>query len=296
MNPEKWLVLTVGIPSDTGAEDLSEVLIALGGAAVQEDGGRLTTYLFPPPDPEAFVEEAERLLSAAAPGAELDVQWRWQENEDWAREWRKGLGARRVGERLIVTPTWIQPEAGPDDIVIEIDPEMAFGTGEHATTRGALRLLERAIRPGDRVLDVGTGSGILAIAAVRLGAEEVIAVEGDGDALINARDNVERNGVADRVQLVHRLVDEEYLAASGPGSFDLIVANVLSGVLLPLLPGFRSVLTPAPSPRPGRLILGGILEHEARTMIEAAMAAGFVLDLEDEEEEWWGGLFTASST
>jgi ribosomal protein L11 methyltransferase len=172
---------------------------------------------------------------------------------------------------------------------------MAFGTGEHATTRGALRALESAVRPGDRVLDVGTGSAILAIAAARLGAGEVLAVESDPDALENAEDNLRRNGVADQVELLHGVVDDEFLALLGPARFDLIVANVLSGVLVPLLPAFLAALAPAGQGRdergPGRLILGGILEEEAESVIDAAREAGFTLTAEDFEDEWWGGLF-----
>jgi ribosomal protein L11 methyltransferase len=139
---------------------------------------------------------------------------------------------------------------------------------------------------------VGTGSAILAIAAARLGAGEVLAVESDPDAMENARDNLVRNGVAERVELLHGLVDEEFLALLGPGRYDLITANVLSSVLVPLLPAFHTALAPAESEAgAGRLILGGILEEEADAVIDAARHAGFILLSEDLEEEWWGGLF-----
>jgi ribosomal protein L11 methyltransferase len=142
------------------------------------------------------------------------------------------------------------------------------------------------VAPGARVLDVGTGSAILAIGAALCGATHVLAVDSDEDAIINARDNIERNRVAEIVELETTLVDEPYLAARGVAVFDIIAANVLSGVLLPLLPAFyRSVKAD------GHLILGGILEAEADDMIEAAQAAGFSLRAEDLEEEWWGGLF-----
>jgi ribosomal protein L11 methyltransferase len=131
---------------------------------------------------------------------------------------------------------------------------------------------------------VGTGSGILAIAAARLGAKQVLAVESDADALENARDNLARNGVADRVELVHAVVDPTFLTAGEP-RFELVLANVLSGVLLPLLPGFHRALTSG-----GRLILGGILEEEAEDVIAAAEVAGFAVRTEDLEEEWWAVL------
>ncbi len=318
MVPDRWLVLTVHSPSGDEGSAVAEGLIALGGTAVVEEPDGLTTYLPPPDDPETFVEEARKTLSDYAPDATLELSWRWQPNEDWAVQWRRGLRPRRVGERLIVAPTWTEPEPGPNDIVIWIDPQMAFGTGEHASTRGVLRLLESATRPGDRVLDVGTGSGILAIAAVRLGAEHVLAVESDPVAIPNARENLERNGVAAAVTLDNALVDDAYLDALGAGRVDLIVANVLSGVLIPLLPAFRRVLAPggaagsragsgsaggtaAPvsvghadaAAVPGRAILGGILTSEADRVVAAAEAAGFEVAREDVEEEWWSVLLTA---
>src|SRR5690606_30312912 len=298
MVPERWLVLTVTGPAagDGGALAawIADELIALGGTAVEEDGDRLTTYVPAPDDPEAWVRRARERLDANVPGYGLEVTWRWQPNEDWAREWRRGLKPRRVGRRLIVAPSWTRPERGEDDIVVWIDPQMAFGTGEHATTRGVLRLLESAVRPGDRVLDVGTGSGILAIAAAKLGAGVVLGVENDADALLNARENLERNGVADRVLLAEATVDPSFLEQRSGDGFDLIVANVLSSVLVPLLDSFRGALAGARRPgRGARLILGGILTSEAATVIEAARRAGFRLEAEDVEEERWSGCFVA---
>jgi ribosomal protein L11 methyltransferase len=288
MVPERWMVLTVRVPAADVEDDLAEALLALGGAAVEEEVDLLTTYLLPPEDPDAFAREAYDILCAAAGVAKLDVIWRWQADEDWARSWRRGLQPRRVGERLIVAPSWTRPEPGPDDVVVVIDPEMAFGTGEHATTRLTLALLERALRPGDRVLDVGTGSGILAIAAAHLGAGEVVAVESDPDAEENARQNLVRNGVAHRVHFERGVVDAAYLA--GAGRWDGIVANVLSGVLRPLLPALRDALRPD-----GRLILCGILEEESAGMLESAAGAGLVPEAELAEEGWWAVLLTAGA-
>lgn len=284
MDPDRWLVLRVEAESAEARGAVAETLIALGGAAVEEQGEALVTYVVPPRDLEAFLAEAAEALRAAA-GSEARLSWSWQANQDWAERWRRGLGARRVGRRLVVTPSWVRPRARRGDIVIVIDPEMAFGTGEHATTRGALRLLESALVEGDRVLDVGTGSGILAIAAARLGAREVLAVESDRDAVINASANLERNGVAERVELRRDVVDAAYLRALGPRRFDVIAANILSSVLVPLLGAFRGALDEG-----GRAILGGILREEAERVVAAARAAGFELAGEDEEEEWWSGL------
>jgi ribosomal protein L11 methyltransferase len=186
----------------------------------------------------------------------------------------------------VVAPTWTAPEKRAGDRVISIDPEMAFGTGEHATTRGALRFLEQCVQPGYRVLDVGTGSAILAIGAALCGAAHVLGVEYDEDAIINARDNIVRNKVDGIVELDTAMVDDAYLRARGDAVYDIIAANVLSSVLTPMLSAFYRAVKPA-----GHLILGGILEGEADDMIDAAAAAGFRLLAEDLEEEWWGGLF-----
>lgn len=284
MAPDRWLVLSVRCPSEELAVELAEGLVASGGAAVEEAHGRLRSFFLPPADADAFVAAVSARLEAVAPGTPLDVRWEWQADEDWAAAWKRGLRPRRIGRRLIVAPSWTRPEARPGDIVIVLDPEMAFGTGEHATTRAALRLLQEAIRGGERVLDVGAGSAILSIAAARLGADDVHAAEINADALGNAAENIVRNGVTDRVRLEHARVDATFLAAD-PSRYDLILANLLSGVLRPLLPAFFDALRPG-----GRLILAGILEEEAEDMIVSAEATGLVLDIEDLEDEWWSGL------
>ncbi|HET9985367.1 MAG TPA: 50S ribosomal protein L11 methyltransferase [Longimicrobiales bacterium] len=289
MIPDRWFVLSVRSPSEELNDELAEGLIALGGASVEEELDLLTSYYLPPEDPQAFARAAQEYLERLL-DLRLEVVWRWEEHTDWAEAWRRGLKPRRVG-RIVVTPSWAQPERLADDLVIVVDPEMAFGTGEHATTRGALRLLQEAVRPGDRVLDVGTGSGILSIAAAMLGAGPVLAVEADADAIGNARDNLRRNGVDERVTLLHAFVDRPFLERHGAGAFDLILGNILSGVLRPLLPAFREALAPD-----GRLVVGGILEEEADGMMEAAAAAGFELRTEDLEDEWWGALFVRAAT
>ncbi|MBW3570822.1 MAG: 50S ribosomal protein L11 methyltransferase [Gemmatimonadetes bacterium] len=284
--PERWLVLTIRMADPELLPLAAEVLVGRGSWAVQEAEGGVVTYLPEPRDPEAYVAElrdalAEELPSAAAP----EVHWRWQANEDWAARWREGLAPRQVTERIVVKPTWTEWEARPGQVVVDIDPQMAFGTGEHATTRGCLRLLNDALRPGDRVLDVGSGSAILAITAAMLGAAEVVAVEYDPDANLNARENLERNEVEDRVRIVEAMADAELVA--GLGRFDVVLANILSGIIRPLLPAFRDVLGAAPQ---GRLIVSGILRAEAPAVMHDAEAVGFRIVRIDEEEEWWSAL------
>jgi ribosomal protein L11 methyltransferase len=283
--PDRWLVVTVRTPSDEQADALAEGLIVLGGGAVQQEQDRLTTFVPPPADPDAFLRRAASVLRDTV-GQDPELVWGWQADEDWSALWRKGLAPRRVGRRLVVTQPWnpVAPEA--DQLVLVIDPATAFGTGEHATTRGALRLMEASLQPGERVLDVGTGSGILALAAAALGAGRVMAVESDPTSMSNAEENLARSPQGDRIELVNAEVDDAYLEAVRGAGFDLIVANVLSGVLVPLLPGFRRALRPT-----GRVILGGILEGEAAGVVDAAGSAGLEAVAEDREEGWWTALF-----
>lgn len=284
--PERWIVLLVRTADPELLPLAGEVLVGEGSWAVQEAEGGVLTYIPAPDDPEAFVARMRALLVTELPeGAAPEVTWRLQENEDWARKWKDGLAPRRVTDRLVVKPTWTEWEAEPGQVVLDVDPQMAFGTGEHATTRGCLRLLDSVVREGDRVLDVGSGSAILAIAAVRLGAAEALAVEYDADANLNARENVEQNGVEGRVRIVEAMATSAWLREAG--MFDLLLANILSGVIRPLLPAFRESLGGRPE---GRLIVSGILRTEHADVVRDAEAAGFRVERVDEEEEWWSAL------
>jgi len=283
-----WLVVTVKVPSEELSPLLAEGLVASGASAIEERAGALVTYLAFTDAPEDRLAQLRQQLEQFT-GLVPDVEWDVKPERDWAEEWKRGLQPRRVGQRLVVAPSWTEPELREGDVLVEIDPEMAFGTGEHASTRGVLRLLEQVIHPGDRMLDVGSGSGILTIAAVKLGAEHVIAVESDADAIINARDNLARNQVTTHSELIHGLVDLDYLARF-PAHFDVLLANILSSVIIPLLPGFAVAIKPG-----GMLITGGILQSEAEQVIAAAEQHGFSLVQEDREEEWWSGLLRRSS-
>ncbi len=290
MAGKRWLVLSVKVPSAEFHDDLTEGLIALGGPAVEEDDDLLTTFLPEPDEPEAFLRATADRLEALAPGHALEVLWRWQDDEDWSVRWKEGLAPRRVGRRIIVTPPWVEPEHGAEDIVLAVEPSMAFGTGEHETTRGVLRLMEDLVVRGAHVLDVGTGSGILAMAAIRLGAGRVHAVERDEDAVASCRENLARNDLEARIDLVCASVDDAYLEGLGGGTFDLVLANVLSRVIEPLLPRLAGAMAPG-----GALVLGGVLEQEAPELVRAAAATGLRLTAEDREGGWWSGCFATGS-
>lgn len=284
MQTERWLALSVPLAGREPAEErvLTATLLALGGAAVQEEDGRLRTHVPEPPAPPEFLREARRRLDRAVDGVGEELAWDWEEDRDWAERWRRSLEPRRVGRRLVVVPEGAEPELADDDLALRVDPGMAFGTGEHGTTRGMLRLLERAVSPGDRVLDVGTGSGILALAAVRLGAERVVALDVDDDALEVARRNLERNGAAGPVELLGAKASPALLALLEPLRFDVTAANILAPVLRPLLGPFRRLAA-----EDGELLLGGILEEEADGMREAAAECGWEAREEDRDDGWW---------
>lgn len=298
MAAKRWLALEVELevlpaasggpePSASEAEaravrEVSRALVELGAGAVREEGGALLSHLPAPGDPEAFLEEARRRLTAAAPGAVRGVSWSWEPDRDWGEAWRRDLEPRRVGRRLVVAPSWTDPDLDADELLLTVDPGMAFGTGEHGSTRGVLRLMEEAVEPGDRVLDLGTGSGILALAAVRLGAERVVAVDVDADALEVARENLELNGVAGKVDLLRARADAPRLALLEPMRFDLLAANILGRVLIPLLEPLGRL-----SASDGRLLLGGLLEREAGDLLEAAGEAGWRSSGEVVDGGWW---------
>lgn len=263
---------------------IGEGLLALGGLSILEEPAGLTTYLDPPDDPDRFIRRATRFLRDWIAADSPELRWRWQDNEDWEREWRRGLQPRKVSPRFVVKPSWTEWAAAPGELIVEIDPQMAFGTGEHATTRGCLRLLDARLRVGDRVLDVGSGSAILSIAAAKAGAREIVAIEFDADANLNARENIAANGVAERIHLHERLADAEFLG--GLGHFDVAVANILSGVIRPLLPVLRDSLQPG-----GALIVSGILDREREGVVHDATYAGLKLAGEETEEEWWSAMF-----
>lgn len=280
--PDRWLVLSVASGPDDPLRDLiGEGLLALGGLSVLEDDRSLTTYLPPPEhDLHTFEENARRFLEEWISDSLPEISLAWQRNEDWEREWRRGLKPRKVSPRFVIRPSWTEWDAAPDEVVVQIDPEMAFGTGEHPTTRGCLRLLDGLMIEGARVCDIGSGSGILSIAAALAGADEVVAVEYDTDANLNARDNIERNGVADRITLVESLADPVLIAELG--KFDIVVANILSGVIRPLFPSLRVATRDE-----GFLIVSGILQEESEAVLKDARSAGLQVVEEDREEEWW---------
>jgi ribosomal protein L11 methyltransferase len=207
--------------------------------------------------------------------------------EAWASAWQQSFPPRAVGRRLWVKPPWEAAEA-TDRIPVVIEPGRAFGTGHHGSTEGCLALLDEAIadtRP-ERVLDIGTGTGILAVAAVKLGARLVVALDVDPDAIAAARVNAARNGCAERIELL--MAGPESLRDVPP--FPFVLANLLAHTHLALAPHYRRLATPG-----GALILGGILEHEDKDVIAALERAGLALRGRLAIEGWSSLLLEAAA-
>lgn len=281
----RWLELSVRCPSvEESIPLLAEGLVDLGGRAAVEQDGWCVTHVSEPDDPEAFVRGVRNALVARTGFTDLEVRTRWQAHEDWAETWKRGLAPRRITDRLVVRPSWTDFEAGPEDLVIVLDPGMAFGTAEHGTTRGCLRLLDHAVTPGDRLLDVGAGSGILSVAAVLLGAAHVTAVESDELSAEALHENVQNNGVSDRVTPLVASADAEKLEAWGP--VDGVVANLETGLLRLLTVGFRAAVRPG-----GWLLLSGVLDYECDGVREQTEQLGFTCREIDRDGEWRSLLF-----
>jgi ribosomal protein L11 methyltransferase len=213
--------------------------------------------------------------------ADLDpgngITLRHVDDESWADAWKAFFKPLRVGERFVVKPSWEAWEAAPTDLIIEIDPGMAFGSGSHATTRLCLQLLERSVRTGERVLDWGTGSGILAVGAARLGAREVMAIDLDPVAARVAGENAALNGFGEVVQ--SGVASIEAVPADPP--FDRVIANIVPDPIIAGAPEIAAHLRPG-----GEAIVSGIIEWRAAEVLAALDAAGLELEETLVEEDW----------
>ncbi|GAB2703603.1 50S ribosomal protein L11 methyltransferase [Paenibacillus thermoaerophilus] len=212
------------------------------------------------------------------------------DDEDWADAWKQYFKPLRVSERLTVKPTWEEYEAGPGELVIEMDPGMAFGTGTHATTALCLRTLERVVKPGDHVIDVGTGSGILAVAAAKLGAERVLAVDLDPVAVSSAKENSRLNGMSDRIvvlesdllQVLRRSEAGETASELGVKlPVQVVVANILAEIILLFIGDVYEALQPG-----GRYIVSGVITAKAEQVENGLRERGFVIESREEDSDW----------
>jgi ribosomal protein L11 methyltransferase len=227
---------------------------------------------------------AEQLIYALRQGltdlGAIAVVARAAPDTDWAEVWKQHFKPRRVGDRFVIKPTWEAFEAQPADLIIELDPGQAFGTGEHPTTRGCLELMEGLNLKGKRVADFGCGSGILSIAAALMGAADVAGFDIEPVAVEVARANVSDNRVA------VRLVTGDSLAVLGPGPWDVVLSNLVSATLIGISQSVAAALAEG-----GQWVVSGILEPNWNDVLNAAARAGFMLSAERREDGWVTAVF-----
>lgn len=296
-----WWIFVLDAPPRGREHELADRLRALGARGLAREGARVVARF---PVTERATLDAltagvgEAVIAVGAPHGAVSAPV-WQSFEAWRQERGEAAGgARRVGRRFVVAPAAPAATASPlpmspthmdrslpaytgGALVIRLVPGLAFGAGEHPTTAACLALLEGRSVLGGRMLDVGTGSGVLAIAAGHLGAAHVVAVEADPFAADEASENVRLNGLEDHVEIVERRLVP---GAAPPGApFDGVVANLEGERLLPLLPAFGAALRPG-----GWLIVAGLLRDERAAALSALAEAG-VTEMLDERVDggWW---------
>lgn len=227
----------------------------------------------------ADVAEALGHLQAFGLRSIGELRTRIVHEEDWADAWKAYFPVMQIGRRIVIRPTWRRHRRAPEDVVIAMDPGMAFGTGLHPTTRLCLAALEpladRGELAGARVLDVGCGSGILAIAALALGAATAVGVDTDPIAIESTAANARRNGLSRRVRA------RAGSLPSGEPAFDIVLANLIAGVLVPLAPALAAELRPG-----GVLVASGIFIDREAEVAAAFKAVGLRITARTAEGEW----------
>lgn len=277
----QWHEISIEIPFEY-VEPISYLFDRYGhGMSMEilaEDRVMLRTYL-PSTSRQrlAHIEVGVKLTSLLQPLGELKIE-PLPADEDWQNAWKSHFNLLKLGQHLVIKPSWIEYQPEADDLVIELDPGMAFGTGYHPTTYTCLEAMENLIEPGMRVLDLGVGSGILTIAAAKLGAENILALDIDSVAIKAARQNFRRLGILQQVTLVQGTLPNPKAA---PGEFDIVVANISSRAIrergdhmLPLLK------------EQGALIASGIINDQAQETEEALEQAGFVVQDTWPKDDW----------
>lgn len=291
----RWLELSVEADAEA-VEAVSEILgrVSAGSAVrptrlirdpndelvAREDPDApfvVSAHVADEPAAASSVQETERALwhfQAFGLGRVGSLRVRAVDDVDWADAWRQHYVPQRIG-RVVIVPSWADEPIGENEVAVVMDPGMAFGTGLHPTTRGCLAMLQDVVVPST-VLDVGCGSGILGLAALRLGAERVVALDTDPQAVQASADNAGRNGVADRVRASRGTLDSEPREWYG-----LVLANLVAALLIDLAPRLARHLAPD-----GVLIAGGIIEARAAEVIAAMAAAGLMVAARRDDGEW----------
>ena len=276
-----WHELTISVPFEY-VEPVSYLFERYGyGLSVETRPGEcavLRSYL-PSLSRQrlAHIEVGIKLAASVADLGELNIR-PLDDGEDWRNSWKRHFTLLRVGQRLVIKPSWIDYAAQDGDVVVELDPGLAFGTGYHPTTYSCLEALEELVKPGSAVLDVGTGSGILTIAAARLGAARVTAVDIDGHAVRAARKNFRRAGILERVNTDSGSIPG---AATRGRIYDLAVANISARGISLVAPAIPELLA-----ADGVFIASGIIVEQYDTAAAALAGAGLAIAEIRQKEDW----------
>jgi ribosomal protein L11 methyltransferase len=284
MSPRKqssarWLELSVEVPPDA-EEAVADVLRrhVYGGVIIEGAEASVVVKGYLPADGDLGRRRRALRRQLAALALPSTLRSRWLSQEDWAHAWKEFFPVLRVSPRLVVCPTWRSHRPREGEAVIRLDPGMAFGTGQHPTTLMCLRALEELLQPGVDVLDLGTGSGILALAAARLGAASVLALDVDPQAAAVARENVRLNRLEAVVQVGEGGLDEPPRPA-----FDLAMANISAAVIVEMAPALAEVLRPG-----GVLIVAGFSAESAERVSSALARSGLVVERALADSDWHG--------
>lgn len=270
----KYVKLVISVADDYQEPLISE-LIELDFDAFEQQEGRIITYIPIERFGDVQRERIEGVLRAY-PGDGFIETEEVVADQNWNEEWEKTIEARNIG-KFYVKPTWDRSSAPDDSILLEIDPKMAFGTGYHETTRLMLRLLPDVVKKDDLVLDAGTGTGILAIAAVKLGARKAFAFDVDEWSITNTKENILLNRVDQKISV--RKGSTETIPAGS--SYDVILANIERNTILDMLPKLQKILK-----KNGRMLLSGLLKKDEQSISDKLL--GLDLEIREiiHENEW----------
>lgn len=273
-HPVHWRTIRVRAEDDESRQAMAAALMAAGAGGLEERDSLLITHV-----PADLDLSAVHAAAATREGVRVDTEDLGP--VDWSARWPTQVGVQALGAITIVPP-WLTDAVPSGSHAVIIEPGAAFGTGEHETTRGVVRLMQRVLRAGDAVADLGAGSAVLSIAAAKLGASRVFAIESDEEAIANAEENVERNGVGDRVVVLHGYA-EALLPVVAP--VRVILANIISSVLVELAPAMRRAI-----PADGAAVLSGVLRIERDALLETLREQGWRCVDDEPEGEWWSGI------
>ena len=283
MTRKKWISLTIGCP-DATRELLIPFLWELGATGFVESDKDLIAYIPTPAweqsGPNLFDEYSDRLKKEGHQIRYTKIETIADKN--WNEEWEKSIEPIEASQRIVITPSWRTPELKTGQVAIVIDPKMSFGTGYHETTRLMLRMLDKSICPGMKVLDVGTGTGVLAIAAIKMGAAQAIGVDNDEWSFENANENIAKNSVAGKVAI--RLGS---LANVDEREFDLVLVNIHYRVIVEMIDELMDFLK-----LKSRILISGILEGDEADMRSLLQKNRIKVDEILQEGEWIGIIGT----